>query len=65
MYSPTIAPIFAPIVPHIIVGWPKGGSSGGVLTVADPLVDPSRAGLELRDSGLNFRHVGEGDIQAR
>ena len=22
--------------------------------MADPLVDPSRAGLELRDSGLNF-----------
>ncbi|MFP6635441.1 MAG: hypothetical protein VCB79_05885 [Dehalococcoidia bacterium] len=29
------------------------------------LVDPSRAGLELRDSGLNFRHMGEGDIRAR
>jgi hypothetical protein len=37
--------------------------------MADPQVYPSRAGLELRDSGLNFRHIfrhmGEGDIHVR
>jgi hypothetical protein len=33
--------------------------------MADPQVYPSRAGLELRDSGLNFRHMGEGDIHVR
>ena len=33
--------------------------------MADPQVYPSRAGLELRDSGLNFPHVAEGDIHVR